>query len=193
MIIPDSSGMAGRVDELSRRICHTVTVQLDHYQARLSLCKQQLTGATRPIDSLMLRLDHLSGNLEHAIQTILYSAQSYLHEQSIRLQHKNPTQSLHLFQQELKGLQQRIHHAANKILFEKEQNFKRSSGLLDAVSPLATLARGYAIARKTGGGKTVITESDQVQQGEGIEVVLSKGRLSCSVLTAHGKKTQRIN
>jgi exodeoxyribonuclease VII large subunit len=52
---------------------------------------------------------------------------------------------------------------------------------LEAVSPLSTLARGYAVARKGTGHCKVITAAEQVQVGETIEVLLYQGRLECEV------------
>jgi len=71
------------------------------------------------------------------------------------------------------------------MIRENEQALSRAAGLLDAVSPLSTLARGYAIARKkTGRNRTkIITAVDQVRSGEKIEIILHQGKLDCSVLS----------
>ncbi len=57
-------------------------------------------------------------------------------------------------------------------------------GRLDSLSPLRTLARGYAVARhldKDGRSGTVVTSAAQTRVGDNIEVVLSKGTLCTSV------------
>lgn len=50
---------------------------------------------------------------------------------------------------------------------------------LEALSPLQTLGRGYAICRDQSG--EVIRQTDQVTDGEVIDVTLHKGRLLCKV------------
>jgi exodeoxyribonuclease VII large subunit len=51
---------------------------------------------------------------------------------------------------------------------------------LEAVSPLATLHRGYAIVTRVEDGK-VIEQSSQVNQGSQLRTKLAKGELICRV------------
>ncbi|RUM35518.1 MAG: exodeoxyribonuclease VII large subunit, partial [Desulfobulbus sp.] len=146
MLVPDRSGLSARVLELSQRICHSITSRLEHYQGQLSLYGQQLTGATRPLDSLTLRLDHISENLEHAITALINTSSARLREQSNQLKRNDPALSLRSLKQNIHEIRHRLYLAEKRLLMEKEQAFAKACDLLDAVSPLATMARGYAIA-----------------------------------------------
>jgi exodeoxyribonuclease VII large subunit len=183
MLLPDSSILGDRIAELARRLRQTMLARLDRYQDQLVLYRQQLGGATQPLDTLMLRLDHLAGNMEHAMQNLLTNGQIQLNELDSRLQQNNPLQALLLHQHNIQGLKRRLQQAGKRVIKENEQALARAAGLLDAVSPLFTLARGYAIARKKTGRKTIITTVDQVCSGERIEIILHQGRLDCSILS----------
>ncbi|MGE5552781.1 MAG: exodeoxyribonuclease VII large subunit [Betaproteobacteria bacterium] len=50
---------------------------------------------------------------------------------------------------------------------------------LDALSPLKTLGRGYAVCRRPSG--RVVREAASVRVGEEVEVVLARGQLACAV------------
>jgi exodeoxyribonuclease VII large subunit len=191
MLLPDSAGLVDRINELTRRLNHTIQSRLDRYQDQLSLYKQQLSGAAQPVDTLMLRLDQLADNLEHAMHNILGAGQTQLSSFDNCLQQNNPLQLILLHRQTVQDLQHRLLQAGKKILQEKEQTLIQNAGLLEAVSPLATLARGYAVARKKTREKTVITDVLQVKQGEKIEVILNRGRLECSIsdITQQPEKT----
>lgn len=182
MILPDGSGIQHRIQELSRRICQAVLSRLDSYQGQLLLYNQQLASAAHPIDSLLLRLDHLSANLQHAINTIISSASSRLGDEQNRLQNNNPSRSLTFFQNHVHELENKLNAAVCRLLKEKTQNLKKTCALLDAVSPLATLARGYAIARKKNKKKSVLCNTNQVRKGETIEVILFEGNLECEIV-----------
>lgn len=192
MLLPDSSGLIDRITDLTRRLSQTMQSRLDRHQDQLALYRQQLSSATQPVDTLMLRLDHLAGNMEHAMQNILATGKTRLNELDSRLQQNNPLQVLLLHQQKFQELQRRLLQAGNRVISEREQALARSAGLLDAVSPLSTLARGYAIVRKKSGRKPVITTVDQICSGEKIEIILHQGRLDCSVLatTEQSQKTR---
>jgi len=55
----------------------------------------------------------------------------------------------------------------------------RSAEVLNAVSPLSTLSRGYSIASNASG--KAILDSNQVKAGETIYTQLHKGKLTCTV------------
>jgi exodeoxyribonuclease VII large subunit len=57
------------------------------------------------------------------------------------------------------------------------------SALLNAVSPLAVLGRGYAVVRKGDPDASVVRSWDQVTEGERLSVLLHQGGLDCEVLS----------
>lgn len=184
MLLPDSSALAEHVAGLARRLRHSMQTKLDRYQDQTALCRQRLTGAVQPVETLMLRVDHLAVNMEHAIRTGLAVRQARLDRLEHRLRQNNPLQVLALHQQKIVGMRQRLRRIGDRLIKEKEQALARAAGVLEAVSPLSTLARGYAIARKkskTSRRHAVITGAEQVRTGETIEVLLHRGRLECSV------------
>jgi len=70
--------------------------------------------------------------------------------------------------------------AARALLANGEAGVKLAASRLEALSPLAVLARGYAIATRAG-EKKPLTDSKQVGEGEMVDVRLHRGRLSCEV------------
>ena len=80
---------------------------------------------------------------------------------------------------------------AEKQVGERRQRFAALCASLHAMSPLAVLARGYAVARTANG--TVLRSADEVTVGEMIDVTLGRGSLVCTVNETrgennHGKK-----
>jgi len=189
ILIPDQKALADRVHSLWHRLSRTMQTQLEQLQHRLALLQNHLAGATQPVDTMMMRLDYLSGNLEHAIQQTLATSQTRLEQLGICLEQNNPLRILLRHREKIQALQQRLQLAAVRIYNAKEQDLQRSAMLLDAVSPLSTLSRGYAVARKKNSRKTVLTSSSQVGRGEEIEIILHRGRLHCSVIEATEPKS----
>jgi exodeoxyribonuclease VII large subunit len=189
MLLPDSTALAERVEELARRLERNMASRLDQWHGRLALCRQQLATAAHPVDTLLLRLDHLAGRLDSAMEHILDSGTLRLTTLENRLQQTAPLHTVIRRQREVEGLGRRLCRSIQVMLREKEQQLARNSGLLHAVSPLSTLARGYAVARKkTTPSRPVITSPDQVRTGEEIEIILHQGSLQCSVLEKTGTK-----
>lgn len=57
--------------------------------------------------------------------------------------------------------------------------FEATTGRLDALSPLAILGRGYAIARAD--GERVVRRALEVKAGDPVEILLAEGVLDCRV------------
>lgn len=75
--------------------------------------------------------------------------------------------------------QRRLRAVGSQLL----EPFRRQAGLsaaqLDALSPLAVLGRGYAIARDGDGG--VVRSVEQAKAGQPLDVTVSDGVIECSV------------
>ena len=81
-------------------------------------------------------------------------------------------------QRSLDAASPRLHQTMTKKLAERRRAFETAAGTLSALSPLKVLERGYAITRA---GGVVVRDAAQVTVGEEVEVLLSRGKLSCRV------------
>lgn len=81
---------------------------------------------------------------------------------------------------------ERLAHGLRGALSRERERFARGAAALDALSPLKVLGRGYGIPRRTDGG--VIRSVKEVDTGDGLELRLLDGSLTCTVLD---KRTDR--
>jgi exodeoxyribonuclease VII large subunit len=72
-----------------------------------------------------------------------------------------------------------LHAAAARLLERSRHRLAGLGGKLDALSPLAILGRGYAIASLESGG--ILHAADDAREGERIDVRLARGALGCRV------------
>ena len=83
-------------------------------------------------------------------------------------------------QGKFEALQRRFNKALPAQLYLSRMQLDGLSRRLDAISPLATLARGYAIVQRAADGAVVRSMSD-VQVGEAIRVRVTDGELGAVV------------
>lgn len=76
-------------------------------------------------------------------------------------------------------LKLRLQQAGKTMLSRPRARLAEQAAKLSALSPLATLARGYAVCRQWDG--TVVRRWQQVAVGDAVEVLLAVGRLDCRV------------
>jgi exodeoxyribonuclease VII large subunit len=116
--------------------------------------------------------------LTRQIKNKLNESRTRFEELLKRLQH--PGQRLRDQSQRLDELDQRLQRAMLQKINHYQHQLTGLVRSLDAISPLATLARGYAIvsSEKTG---EIIYRANQIENGEKIIAKLSEGNLKCLV------------
>lgn len=80
------------------------------------------------------------------------------------------------------NLHQRLIKAQQRLFERKKQGLGESVRLLNTLSPLNTLERGYALITDANTQK-VITNSTQVMPGTTIKARIAQGELLCTVET----------
>jgi len=188
LLVPDRSALQRRVENCRARLHRTMGNRIDRYRQRLLLARHHLEAMPHPLDRGMLQVDQLSLSLELSIKTRLAAKAQQLARAALRLEQRNPAHRLALHAQQLRSLQMRLAQAIGTLVQAKEEHFARATGVLQAVSPLATLARGYAIVRKIEGKRGVITAASQVKVNERLEVRLHYGALRCRVEVKEGNE-----
>jgi exodeoxyribonuclease VII large subunit len=94
---------------------------------------------------------------------------------SHRLLQQNPANSIVPQRQTLDKTFQRLQHAMSHQLQQKQQRYQAATQTLQAVSPLATLERGYAIVQKVS-DDAIIKSSHQLQAGDKVKTRLGQGQ-----------------
>jgi exodeoxyribonuclease VII large subunit len=77
-------------------------------------------------------------------------------------------------------LGQRLEQAWITETRRRRQQLEHSAGRLQALSPLATLERGYAIVTRVSDG-VIVRDPDEVATAERVQAQLARGRLICRV------------
>lgn len=124
-------------------------------------------------------LDHLEIRLMKSLQHRFQDYRLRLEQLITRYQARAPQAQVARFAQRASYLEARLYAAMSHLIKRKNDEFATSAALLQAVSPLNTLQRGYAIVQDQ--GQQVITHTTDTQAGDRIKVTLVDGALDCQV------------
>ena len=141
--------------------------------------EQSLQRYQQKSDELTTRLSHA----HHREITRFNVKPCELNNRLVRLSPKNKISQKKLLQQQFT---QRLTQSMTTIINQKEILFWNIIEQLQLVSPLATIARGYAIARNEHG---IIKSTSQVSTEEAITIQLSDGLLKANITEIDTKKT----
>lgn len=146
--------------------------KLEHLRARLRHPGDRLNSWAQQLDSLEIRLTR-------AIKSQLHEQHHQLRQLGLRQSQFHPQEKLAQLRQRLDYLQQRLLHESDVNLQTQKQRLTKACELLDSVSPLRTLKRGYAMV--TDSDNRVITNAETVATGDTVEAQLASGKLICTV------------
>jgi len=126
------------------------------------------------------RLDELESRMKLALRSRL-NHQAARHDAARgALLRASPLLRLAALRLRLEGAAQRLRVAARDSVGENRRRFELAMRTLDAVSPLATLGRGYAIVTDAAGH--VLQDATAVQPGQRVTARLARGGFRAEVI-----------
>jgi exodeoxyribonuclease VII large subunit len=167
------------------RLLRAIHRFIQHQQLLLQHQTQKLTSPRQLISAYWQSLDFLRNHLQHALQKLFAQKRQSLHAINNRLDAKNPVILLQKATTNLQSLEHALFHQLSIKINKLRQEFTNQLATLHAVSPLATLDRGYAIA--TCNNKIVI-DSQSVNLGDTINIRLAKGQLVSKIISKEDNK-----
>lgn len=156
--------------------------QLIQQQQRLSWLNKslQLQHPGEKLQRNAQRLDELELRLQKSSRQTLWQATQLLALNSQKLSQFQPTAKIFQHRQTLDFYHQRLQRAMQLKLSSLKQQQSGIGQTLHAVSPLATLERGYAIVKQQSSGQIVKSATD-IAENDLLETRLAKGRIVSQV------------
>ena len=181
LLVPELFGLKKTIAVQQIRLQRRMEERLHSAAQRLRFARHKLRSRPHPVNTLLLKVDQLAGSLQLNLLRKLELHGVSLARLEQRLQLCNPRLRVARQEQVLAALTNRLVLAGRETLQQRESRFLQAAAVLRAVSPLATLTRGYAIARRRNAAQTIIRSADQVEAGEMVDVLLASGKLGCRV------------
>ncbi|MGO4700184.1 exodeoxyribonuclease VII large subunit [Dyella sp. 2RAB6] len=177
LLVPDAQSIDRHLRQLRQRLAtlqqrrlQALIQRTDHLLARLQ--------AQRPQARLLRdreRLAHLRHRLSAAMRETLREDSRALERKHARLLTQHPRQRLPLYTQQLAQQERRLHQAIARVLERHRASLAQTGRALHAISPLATLERGYAILFDEQG--RVIRTASNVAPDARVRAKLADGEL----------------
>lgn len=122
-------------------------------------------------------LEGLTVTLRRTMRSVLETRMQAVDRLALRLIH--PAQRLAASRQHVELLTRRLRQAINKLTTRQRDRLAHCSGALTALSPLATLQRGYSIVRTAEG--TIVRDARQLAAGDTLQLRFAAGEASAIV------------
>ena len=188
LVVREKTELARQVATLRTRLVRAMGQRAGRFADRLADFRRRrvLTDPGRPLRDWARRVDDLGSRLGGAMARHDRRARERL-ERAARALRPGLLAAPVRHQRRLAGqLGGRLERGVREGTARRRRAMEALAARLDGLSPLACLARGYAIAALPGG--EVLTRAERVRPGERVTVRLHEGSLGCRVEDVHGAK-----
>jgi exodeoxyribonuclease VII large subunit len=179
LISPDMQDWLATIRGIEQRLATQFTAVLSQQTNNLQHLSQRLRHPGQRVQDLSQQLDNLELRLHNNWKHRLASLQGQLDVSTKSL--VNPRSRLQEASLKTVHLREQLVGTMNQTLRNRDNQLHTLTQKLNALSPLATLERGFAIASSDAAPEKVITNATDVSEGELINVRLQYGSLTAEV------------
>lgn len=179
LLCPDQEDVVRELQKFERGLSRSIRYTMETASSAVKWIRSTLTHPGERLRDQAQRLDNLETHILHNWQTQMGEHKHQLDYQRVALLRQSPNNRLQQTAAILESLKHRLHSSQNNRMISKRQQLASNSQLLNTVSPLATLDRGYSIITNAKG--TIIRRAEELDSGAKIRAKLGSGSIDCRV------------
>ena len=179
LLSPDQREWLMRLQAAEKNLVRLIQRKLADATTRLSHLRQRLKHPGTQLREQAQRLDDLEQRLLLAQKNLLLRHHSKLALLESQLKARSPLPKLQQLQRDVRQWHRRLDAAMHQRLQQSADRLAHLAQMLDSLSPLGTLQRGYAIVTDSSG--KVLRDASKVAIGDEVEARLASGRLELTV------------
>lgn len=190
LVSTDKSQLERHIQQQKQRLMQLFVQHLKRNEYQMQLLKSRLS-AVHPavqIRQANQHTDSLTMRLAQSMNDKLSKVTSNFGRLDLRLQHASPSSAIKTKQQHLQQYSQQLQAIQKQQLSDKRYQLQRIADILNSVSPLSTLSRGYSIAFKD---EKVVRSVSQLDKDDLIETRVSDGTIVAKVQTVKKLKKSK--
>lgn len=179
LLSPDQADWLLRLRQLEEGLLRGISRQLRTQRRELAHLAARLKHPGALLRERAQRLDDLEARLLRARRQAGLRTVQRLARLEDRLLRQDPRPRLARLADRAGAARSRLEHAARRDLERRQQRLARLASVLESLSPLATLGRGYAILSREDG--TILRRAGSTAPGDRVSARLGEGQLKLRV------------
>jgi exodeoxyribonuclease VII large subunit len=184
LVVPLKRDLIAFLEALRLALVQQQQRRLGRSREHLCALTERLRDPKRRLADIRLRADDAMERLHRALGARMRLHRQVLLRQEDRLRHAGPLARLRKDHFVLENLQRNMIAETFNILESLKNRLSTPAAVLDSLSPLAVLGRGYAIVRRLADGRIIRTAGD-VSKGTSVRVRVAAGRFDAIVTKTH--------
>lgn len=156
VVVKNKADLSERIRLLEKSLKHQVSKKIQIAQTLTHNYTRRLVDPKRKLQDLFIRCDEWTDRLVKSVARFVEDCST-----------------------QVRFITERLESPMIQILQHNQSQFAKAAALLNGLSPLAVLDRGYSIVKS---GDQIVKDAETVKKGDKIEVKLAKGQLKAEVL-----------
>ncbi|MGA4495068.1 exodeoxyribonuclease VII large subunit [Vreelandella venusta] len=178
-LVPDQHALKQQLTQAENRLQRAMQARLERDSQRLDTLRARLRHPGEQLERQRQHVTALCQRLQRAMQQTVQQQQTRVSQLSKRLASQDMVRLHRAEQERVSQLQRRLASAMQRALEVRQARLSSAARELNAISPLAVLGRGYAIAQDEKG--QVIRRAEDTTPGQKLSLRLGEGRLNVEV------------
>lgn len=190
LMVPDGQEMLQNIDGEFRHLNVLMASQLREHQLTLDKLNLRLVSPESYLQQAWMRLDDIASRLQRSAGQTLAGANNQLDNLGARLSNQSPSFALATAKEKLQRLKNGLDSGINRHLQSQTNSVAIMARMLDGMSPLHTLGRGYAFIRDD--ANALVTKTEYAKVGDSVTAQLQDGTIAATV-TGITKQTNPLS
>jgi exodeoxyribonuclease VII large subunit len=179
LLSPDGEEMLNQFEGFEILLADAVTRKIRHLEQRTDYLQKRLQHPGRKLQEQAQHLDHLDIRLRRAMAGKMQQQTTQMQSVQDRLVRLSPKEAIAQRKQAVANSVKQMMRAVSQQVELKQSKTAQAMHLLDTVSPLKTLGRGYSIIRDS--NDKVVKTVAQVSAGDTLRGQMTDGEVVFSV------------
>ena len=193
MVVAAKEEFAARIDRLYGRLTAAMRADIQRRRSVLHVLtsRRGLAGWHVRVAMQGRHVSELTHALRRAATALIARRLREHRNRATRLEASDVRRRLAAMRGRLETADSRLHVIAGRVHERAQARVTALAGRLETLSPLAVLARGYAVCwneERT----AIIRQAASVAPGDRVRVTLHEGEIDCEVRSAHGSNNQGL-
>lgn len=182
LVSPNTEQLINQLTSLTFRLPRSFERLIQRRAQQVDFSGRQLVHPRQQLERNRSKVEQASSRLQSLISSKLKQPRLAADNLVKRLVYQNPSKLIDAKTIVISTMSQRLHKATHTKLALSKRSTEHIASQLHLVSPLATLDRGFSIARDN--SNAIVRSTKQVDKDDTIDLQLSDGKLACLVVEA---------
>jgi exodeoxyribonuclease VII large subunit len=176
LVVQNSADLISRITSLSRSLRLALTKRLEGAREQLSFIVHRLVDPQRLLQDATLRNDELLQRLEMSARRLIETKEADV--KLLRTRLGTPLPLIATERESQRTLALRLRSAVRALVTAKKQSLTKNMAVLDSLSPLKVLDRGFSMVMV---GEKIITQAKNLKPGDDVTIRMGQGSIEAEV------------